>query len=74
MNGLHNKIHRFINGSLSPEESEGLQKTIREKKLWRDYFITEITARQKIRGDLNVGQFVDLIFSDFSAQNDQPFC
>lgn len=74
MNGLHNKIHQFINGSLSPEESEDLQKTIRDKKLWRDYFITEITARQQIRGEVNVGKFVDLIFPDNSAQSDHPFC
>ena len=74
MNGLHNKIHRFINGSLSPEESEVLQKTIRDKKLWRDYFITEITACQQIRGEINVGKFIGLIFPDHSAQNDQPYC
>ncbi|TVR16908.1 MAG: hypothetical protein EA391_06460 [Balneolaceae bacterium] len=74
MNSLHNKIHRFINGSLSPEESEDLQKKIRDKKLWRDYLITEITARQKRLGAENVGEFVDLIFSDHSSQRDQPFC
>ncbi|MCC5941282.1 MAG: hypothetical protein JJU37_07040 [Balneolaceae bacterium] len=75
MKSIHYKIHQFLRGDLSDEEADKLNKTILNKKVWRDYFITELTAYQiKNENNSDIRELIDLYRFDLTSGKDQPAC
>lgn len=61
MNSIQNQIHRYIQGNLTEKEIEHLHKNILTKRVWYDYFITEITAYYVFKSEtqnLNINKLI----------------
>ena len=75
MKSIHKKIHQFIRGNLSEEETDHLHQVLLNKKIWRDYLITELTAYQiRFDNSSDMGQMIERSISRFSSDNGHPPC